>query len=132
MLALLLQVNGIAVIVASLAALIVGFVWYLPPTFGKSWANFVKQYTGLSDADLIPANIPLTMGLWLLGFLVNAFALAVLINGLGINTLGDGLVLGVLVWLGIALSISSWPLSMPDSPEVYGSSMASPSYSCKL
>jgi hypothetical protein len=116
MFALLPQVNFVAVIVASLAALIVGFVWYLPPTFGKSWATFVKQYTGLSDADLMPANIPLTMGLWLLGFLVNAFALAVLINGLGINTLSDGLILAVLVWLGMGLSISSWPVIHARQP----------------
>lgn len=116
MLTLLSQLNWLAVLVAGLAALVIGFVWYLPPTFGTRWAGFVKRYTGLSDTDLMPANIPLTMGLWLLGFLVNAFALAVLIRGMNINNLGDGILLGVIVWAGLGLAISSWPVIHAKQP----------------
>jgi hypothetical protein len=116
MLALLTQINWLAVVVAGLAALVIGFVWYLPPTFGTRWAGFVKRYTRLSDADLLPSNIPLTMGLWLLGFIANAFALAVLIRGIGIHNLGDGLLLGVVVWAGLGLTISSWPVIHAKQP----------------
>ena len=116
MLALLTQINWLAVIVAGIAALIIGFVWYLPPTFGTRWAGFVKRYTGLSDADLMPSNIPLTMGLWLLGFIGNALTLAIIIRGMGISNLGDGIILGVIVWAGLGLTISSWPVIHAKQP----------------
>lgn len=91
------QINWLAVIVAGVVALVIGIVWYLPPTFGTRWASLVKSYTGLTDADLMPANIPLTLGLWLLGFLANALALAVVIGGMGISNLGAGIFLAVIV-----------------------------------
>jgi hypothetical protein len=83
----LTQINWLTVVAAGVAALVVDFIWYLPPAFGTRWAGFVKHYTGLSDADLMPTSIPLTMGLWLLGLLMNAFALALLIRGTNISSL---------------------------------------------
>lgn len=114
--ALFTQINWLAVIVAGIAALLIGFVWYLPPTFGTRWAGFVKRYTGLSDADLMPANIPLTLGLWFLGFLVNAFALAILVRGMNISSLGDAILLAVIAWAGLGLAISSWPVIHAKQP----------------
>jgi hypothetical protein len=116
MFVLLTQINWLAVIVAGIAALAIGVVWYLPPTFGTRWAGFVKRYTGLSDADLMPSNIPLTMGLWLLGFIVNAFALAIIIRGMSVSNLVDGILLGVIVWAGLGLVISSWPVIHAKQP----------------
>jgi hypothetical protein len=116
MFTLLTQINWLAVIVASVAALVIGIIWYLPPTFGARWAGFVTGYTGLSDADLMPANIPLTMLLWLLGFIVNALALALLIQGMGINNLGDGILLALIVWAGFGLVLSSWPVIHARQP----------------
>jgi hypothetical protein len=75
--------------------------------FGIRWAGFVKSYTGLSDTDLMPSNIPLTMGLWLLGFIVNAIVLALIIQGLAISSLVDGILLIVILWAGLGLAISS-------------------------
>jgi hypothetical protein len=116
MLSWLTQINWLAVIVAGIAALVIGIVWYLPPTFGTRWAGFVKHYTGISDAALMPSNIPLTLGLWLLGFVVNAAVLALLIRGMSINNPGDGILLGVLVWAGLGLTISSWPVIHARQP----------------
>ena len=31
-------VNWLAVIVAAVAGLVVGFIWYAPPVFGRRWA----------------------------------------------------------------------------------------------
>jgi hypothetical protein len=64
----------------------------------------------------MPSNIPLTLGLWLLGFLVNAAVLALLIQGMGINNLWDGILLGVVVWAGLGLTISSWPVIHAKQP----------------
>jgi hypothetical protein len=45
MLILLTQISWLSVIVAGIAALVVGFIWYLPSTFGTRWAELVKRYT---------------------------------------------------------------------------------------
>jgi len=116
MLSLLTQINWLAVAVAGIAALAVGVVWYLPPTFGTLWGTFVKRYTGLSDADLMPSNIPFTMFLWLLGFLLNAIVLAIVIRGMDISNLWDGILLGAVVWAGLGLTISSWPVIHAKQP----------------
>jgi uncharacterized protein DUF1761 len=116
MLILLIQINWLAVVAAGITALVIGVIWYLPPTFGTRWAGYVKWYTGLSDADLMPSNIPLTMDLWLLGFLVNAVVLAMLIQGLDVSNLEDGILLGVTVGIGFGLTISSWPVIHAKQP----------------
>jgi hypothetical protein len=116
MLTLLTQLNWLAIIVAGIAALVIGIVWYLPPTFGTRWAGFVKRYTGLSDSDLMPSNIPMTLGLWLLGFIANAFALAIILRGMGISNLIDGILLAVIVWAGFGLVLSSWPVIHAKQP----------------
>jgi len=116
MLSLLTQINWLAVAVAGIAALAVGVIWYLPPTFGTRWGSFVKRYTGLSDDDLMPTNFPSTMFFWLLGFLVNAIVLAILIRGMDIGNLWDGILLGAIVWAGLGLTISSWPVIHAKQP----------------
>jgi hypothetical protein len=110
------QLNWLAILAAAVAALVIGFIWYLPPTFGTLWAKFVKAYTGASEADLMPSNIPVTMGLWLLSFLVNAVVMAILIREIGIGNLRDGIALGVIAWAGLALPLSSWPVIHARQP----------------
>ena len=116
MLSLLTQIDWLAVAVAGIAALAVGIVWYLPSTFGTRWASFVKHYTGLSDASLMPSNILLTMFWWLLGFLLNAIVLAILMRGMALSNPWDGILLGVIVWAGLGLTISSWPVIHAKQP----------------
>lgn len=109
------QINWLHVIVATIAAFVVAFIWYLPPTLGLRWGNLVKGYAGLSDAQL-SANLPQKMLLWLLGFLVNALVLELLIRGLNINGVQDALLLGALVWLGFGATFSSWPAIHANQP----------------
>jgi hypothetical protein len=109
------QLNFIAILVAAIAAFALAFVWYMPPVFGLRWASLTKRYTGLSDAELA-SNLPLKMGLWFAGFLVNALALALLVGLLGADNLTDGILLGVIVWFGSGVVISSWPVIHARQP----------------
>jgi uncharacterized membrane protein AbrB (regulator of aidB expression) len=105
--------------VAALAALIVGFIYYLPPVFGLRWGNQVKRYTGLADADLTPTKpsaILRIMGLWLLTFLANGFVLAWLIRATGTLNVWDSILLAVIVGAGFGLTISSWPVIHARQP----------------
>jgi hypothetical protein len=117
----LAQVNWLAVVVAAVAALVVGFVWYLPPLFGTRWASLVKTY-GRPFAEnprldpMRPANPLMPMGVWLIGFVVNALVLSLAIKLLGIGSVGSATGLALLVWLAFAATLSSWPAAFARWP----------------
>ena len=102
------QLNFPAVLVSAVAAFILAFLWYMPPTFGLRWADLTKRYTGLSDAEL-GSNIPMKAGLWFVGFVVNAFALAILINLTQTADVRGAVTLGLVTCFGIGAVVSSWP-----------------------
>lgn len=65
---------------AAAAAFILGFIWYLPRTFGNAW----MRATGMTPAKASKANMPLIFG--------SSFALlylmAVVLSGLGVSGAG--------------------------------------------
>jgi hypothetical protein len=93
-------VNWVAVIVATVAGIIIGFVWYAPPVFGRRWAR-------ASGIDLPqPGQVqPSTYIGAVVTALVTAYVLAVLSRGLGAATPVDGAMVGVVVWLGF---VATW------------------------
>jgi hypothetical protein len=93
-------VNWLAVIVATVAGIIVGFVWYAPPVFGRRWA----RVSGIELPQPGQAQ-PTTYIAAIVVALVTAYVLAVLIRGLGAATLADGAIVGAVVWLGF---VATW------------------------
>lgn len=53
-----MDINWLAVVVAAVAAFLVGAVWYSPLLFSKAW----QREVGLSDTDLAKGNMGQTMG----------------------------------------------------------------------
>jgi hypothetical protein len=93
-------VNWIAVIVAAVAGIIVGFVWYAPQVFGRRWA----RASGIELPQ--PGQVqPMTYVGAVVTVLVTAYVLALLSRGLGAATLVDGAIIGLLVWLGF---VATW------------------------
>jgi hypothetical protein len=93
-------VNWLAVIVAAVAGIIVGFVWYAPPVFGRRWA----RASGIELPG--PGQVqPMTYIGGVVSAAVTAYVLAVLIDGLGAATPADGAVVGAVVWLGF---VATW------------------------
>lgn len=93
-------VNSLAVIIAAVAGIIIGFVWYAPPVFGRRWA----RASGIELPQ--PGQVqPITYVGAVVTALVTAYVLAVLSRGLGAATLVDGAVVGVVVWLGF---VATW------------------------
>jgi hypothetical protein len=118
---LLTQINWLAVIAAGIAALAIGFIWYLPPLFGARWAGLVKAYGRPYGDDpnldpMQPANPLMPMGIWLVGFLINAFVLALAINLLATSSIGGAIAIGVVAWAGFAAPLSSWPAAFARWP----------------
>jgi len=50
--------NWIAIALAALSSLVIGFIWYNPAMFGKVWQKVWQKSTGLTDEDIKGGNMP--------------------------------------------------------------------------
>lgn len=90
------MVNYLAVLVAAIAAHVLGFLWY-GPLFGKTWMKLMN----ISDKDKDKAKQKGMAKLYVLstiGSLIMAGVIAVLLEG-NVNLM-SGLLIGLLGWLG--------------------------------
>jgi len=93
------DLNWLAVIVAGLAYYALGAVWYAQPVFGRAW----QQSMGWEPpADYRPP--PTTYVLPLITCLVSAIAVGMLAEGTTSDTFAEGIVLGLVVGIGIAVA----------------------------
>jgi uncharacterized RDD family membrane protein YckC len=106
-----LGVNYLAVIVAAVVALVIGFAYYAAQTLGKRW----MAYLGTTQAELGNPG-PISMATGVVASLVNAWVLAVLALSLGGKTLTDGVILGLLCWLGFMATITAAQISFEKKP----------------
>lgn len=104
-------VNYLAVIVAAVIAIVIGFAWYSPRVFGTRWLS----YLGTTQAQLGNPG-PSGMAVGVIASLVNAWVLALLSVNLGGKTLTDGIMLGVLAWLGFMATITAAEISFEKRP----------------
>ena len=104
-------VNYVAVVIAAVVALVIGFAWYAPAVFGKRW----MAYLGTTRVQLgNPGPMGMTVGV--VASLLNAWVLAVLSLNLGGTSLTDGIMLGILVWLGFMATITAAQISFEKKP----------------
>ncbi|MDB5170203.1 MAG: hypothetical protein JWN82_599 [Candidatus Saccharibacteria bacterium] len=91
------EVNYLAVLLATVAAMVVGYVWYNPKVFGNAWIKLAK-------IDPKASNMTWSMGSALVGSFLMAFVLAhltFLANSFYNNEfIYDALLTGFWVWLG--------------------------------
>jgi hypothetical protein len=97
-----MDVNYAAVITATIFSFVLGAFWYSPLLFGKQWI----EAAGKSEEELKKgggfAAYLLTLVIWF----VSTYILANIINFAGANTLGNGMIIGFLCWLGFTAAIS--------------------------
>lgn len=95
----MLELEGInywAVLVASLINIILGSFWYSPMGFGKLWSK-------LSGMDImaLPKNAAnKAIGSVAISAIVQSILLGVVVNSLGTTTLKNGVLVGLVLWLG--------------------------------
>ena len=104
-------VNYLAVIVAAVVALVIGFAFYSPRTLGTRWMASL----GTSQAQLGNPG-PAGMATGIVASLVNAWVLAVLAMNLGATKISDGMMLGVLCWLGFMATITAAQIAFEKRP----------------
>ena len=93
-------INWLAVIATGIVSWVIGAVWYSPPVFGKKWMALLGMKTegGMPEG----AGKALAGGLVLAIF--TSFMLTLCVYGLGATTILDGVIVGLLVWLGFVLT----------------------------
>lgn len=94
------QVNWLAVILATASSMVVGSVWYAKPVFGRTWMKLV----GKSDKDL-GQGAGQAIGLTVVVSFVTAYVLAHVAylshNFFGNSFLQDSLTTAFWLWLGL-------------------------------
>lgn len=96
------DLNWLAVLVAALAYFAIGAVWYAPPLFGKAWA----AAGGLPTPDAGSRPSPAIYLTPLVGSVLSAVALAMIAKASDTDTFLEGIVLGLVVGIGFAVSIT--------------------------
>ncbi len=91
------DINYVAVLVAALIFMAVGFVWYSLSVFGKTWMKEV----GLKEADL-KAGPGTGYAFAMLAGLVQAYVLAHFVDYVYATTWVDGLTVGL--WVGVGFT----------------------------
>ena len=95
------MVNYLAILVAGIASMVLGFLWY-GPLFGKAWMQMMgftmkdmkkKQKEGMTRTYLIA----------FVGTLVMAYVLSVFVENMGIE---GGLTTAFWLWLGFIATVS--------------------------
>lgn len=95
-----MDVNVVAVVLAALSSMIIGFVWYHPSIFGNTWVKLV----GKSDLQKGKKE---QMYILLFGSaVIMSYVLAVFINYMKATTLTEGAVAGFLAWTGFVATTS--------------------------
>lgn len=91
------------ILVAALAAFLLGALWYSPLLFAKAW---VKSH-GYSEEKLkqMQAKAGRTYAVSIVCFILMGYVLHILLSRLGAHTAGSGAAWGMHIWLGFALPI---------------------------
>jgi len=95
-------VNWVAILVAAVVGLVIGFIWFAPQLFGRQWARAAG--VELRAPGQVP---PMTVAIGALGLLVTAYVLEVLASAMGAASVVDGGMLGLVGWLGF---VAPWTL----------------------
>lgn len=99
---MMIDVNLLAVLIAAVAAMAIGFVWYSPKLgFGKMW----MALNGMSPDTPAPEGQSKLMVAGLLAQVVMAYVLAHFIALTGATDLGNATELAFWVWLGFVATI---------------------------
>ncbi|HEY9009662.1 MAG TPA: DUF1761 domain-containing protein [Devosia sp.] len=100
-----IPINWLAVIVAAIIRMAVGFVWYSPPVLLKPW----QQLTGVTPESM-RAGMGKALGIDIVASLIMAFILLHAVTYAGATNIFTGAAVGALNWLGFqaTLLVSLW------------------------
>src|SRR5690242_9895106 len=90
------NVNFVAVLVAAIVQMAVGFVWYAKPVLGRQWMGYV----GKTDEQIAAGAKPMLFVWMFVASLLTAYVLAHFVAYTDSTTIGEGMQTGFWAWLG--------------------------------
>ncbi|MDD9987535.1 MAG: DUF1761 domain-containing protein [Spirochaetaceae bacterium] len=104
-----LAVNWLAVLVAAIVNMVVGFLWY-----GPLFSGLFLRLIGKREEDIEASPLVYPLG-FVMG-LVTTYVLAVIIGSAGVTTWWEGAVAGAVVWIAIGALTSANTILYEDRP----------------
>jgi uncharacterized protein DUF1761 len=100
------SLNWLAVFVAAIAAMVLGFLWYSPLLFAKAWIREMgyDRNDKAKMEEMRKSAGPAYAGSFVAS-LVSAFTLALILHGLRAEDLHFGLMAGFHIWLGFVATV---------------------------
>jgi len=101
-----LGVNLMAVLVAAIATMIIGFLWYSPLLFARPWM-ILMGYDPDDKAKLqgMQKSTGKLYGIAFIASLISAFVLGKIIAVTTVNRIPYGLKIGFAIWLGFVMTV---------------------------
>lgn len=95
------EVNYLAVLVAAIISLVIGFLWY-GPFFGRRW----MQLANVTPGQITSGAMARTTAGAFIGALILYYVLALVVDWTGATTASGGVAAGFLMWLGFAATVT--------------------------
>ncbi|PLX26193.1 hypothetical protein C0581_05310 [Candidatus Parcubacteria bacterium] len=97
-----MDINYLAVFVAAVVSMILGFTWYAMPVFGKRWLASLEPAIRekIIETNKVKKGMGLVAFLGFVGSLLTTYVVAYFAGGQGWQA---GMKVGVLLWLGFSV-----------------------------
>jgi len=103
---MLVTVNYLAVLVAAVATMVVGFIWYGPMLFGKTWMRAIgADPNDKEKMEQMKKGMSTGYALTFVASLVSAYILAIFIGRIGSGSIESGCKIAFAAWLGFVVPI---------------------------
>ena len=101
------NINIVAVVVAAVAAQVLGMIWYSPALFGKQWSALMgfKDMSPEQAKKMKEQAKPGYLGIFLSSVILAA-VLNVVILLTGSTTVREGLLIAAIAWLGFVATVT--------------------------
>jgi hypothetical protein len=100
------SLNWLAILVAGISTMVVGFLWYSPLLFAKAWMREMGyDPNDKAHMEEMKKTAGPAYGGSFVASLLSAFTLALILHGLRAEDLHMGLMLGFHVWLGFVATV---------------------------
>lgn len=96
------SVNVLAVVASAVAAMVVGFIWFSPALFEKTWLAEIGR-----ARDQLASDSPVKYLVGFIGALLEAYILAALLNIMGGPSVSLGVLVAVVIWVSFVATTSA-------------------------
>ncbi|MGE5808837.1 MAG: DUF1761 domain-containing protein [Nitrospirota bacterium] len=101
------HVNYLVVFAASVASMVVGFVWYSRPLFGNLWMRIIgRDKISPAESEQMRREMQPYFALVYIAGFIGAAVLARFMAWFGAVTVGGGLRIAFFAWLGFTLPVT--------------------------